>query len=156
MLTVFKVLTVQSQSGGDLKIEAFVIANGGESRAGLYELTGTAGQPLAGNVSTGGPYRLTSGFWQATALVPTSAIATVSGRTISAFDRPLGGVNVYLISSEGQTLRSVTNQFGYFQFDTVESGKVYMLSADHRRFTFNSQMIVVNEDLANIVLTAIP
>ena len=39
---------------------------GGDSRGGVYTLSGTAGQPEAGNVpAVGGGYTLSGGFWGA-------------------------------------------------------------------------------------------
>jgi len=43
-----------------------VDGGGGQSRSGEYVLHGTAGQPEAAAVLTGGEYSLVGGFWSGT------------------------------------------------------------------------------------------
>jgi hypothetical protein len=44
---------------------------GGTSRGGVYTVSGTIGQPEAGNAMSGGSYSLTGGFWGVIAAVQT-------------------------------------------------------------------------------------
>lgn len=58
------ILTGLSSAGADYALDWYTIDGGGEmlSTGGNYELSGTVGQPDAGQMS-GGTYTLTSGFW---------------------------------------------------------------------------------------------
>lgn len=57
-----------AQSGGDFAVRRSVIANGGGTGAGAgFEIASTAGQGVAGTVSTGGPFQVRAGFVAAVA-----------------------------------------------------------------------------------------
>ena len=54
---------LSAQSGGGYRITASVIAGGGgTSTGGMFAVTGTLGQPVAGGAS-GGTFSVQSGFW---------------------------------------------------------------------------------------------
>ena len=73
---------VLAQSGGGYDLSWSTVDGGGtESSGGSYTLTGTAGQPDAGGVHSGGGYGLVGGFWAATAVVSVSPTAAVPGLT---------------------------------------------------------------------------
>ena len=56
----------EQPSGGNFRITQSVVAGGGgKSSGGNYVATGTAGQPEAQGLSSGGAYRLAPGFWSA-------------------------------------------------------------------------------------------
>jgi hypothetical protein len=55
---------LSAQSGGEYRITASVIAGGGgTSTGGMFAVTGTLGQPVAGGPLNGGTFTLGSGFW---------------------------------------------------------------------------------------------
>ena len=64
---------VQAQSGGDYDLSWSTIDGGGAMRStgGDYELSGTIGQPDAGEMS-GGDYTLQGGFWLSVPEIPPS------------------------------------------------------------------------------------
>src|SRR5687768_1044666 len=73
---------IRTQSGGDFAIVKSVIANGGGESSGpgaVFVITGTIGQPKAGDNSNSTPFNVRTGFWTPD-LVPTAAHASVSGR----------------------------------------------------------------------------
>lgn len=73
--------SIFAQSGGSYVIERSVIASGGgkSSGAGIFEVEGTIGQPVAGLSAPVGSFRLISGFWG-------GSIATAPRRTPFDFD----------------------------------------------------------------------
>lgn len=51
---------------------------GGTSTGGVYAVTGTIGQPEAGEAMTGGHYSLTGGFWSLISVVQTAGMPTLT------------------------------------------------------------------------------
>jgi hypothetical protein len=60
-----ELLTASSSLGGDFDLSWYTLDGGGEmwTAGGVFELSGTVGQPDAGAVMTGGPFELAGGFW---------------------------------------------------------------------------------------------
>ncbi|MEP6848684.1 MAG: hypothetical protein ABI999_07495, partial [Acidobacteriota bacterium] len=58
-----------------------------------------------------------------------------------------------LTDSKGVTQTHISNPFGYFTFQNVESGGNYVLEANHKIYQFIPRVINVSEDLAGVVLT---
>jgi len=53
-----------AQSGGPFAVPSSVIAGGsGTSTSGVFQVSGTVGQPVTGGPLTNGGFRLASGFW---------------------------------------------------------------------------------------------
>ncbi len=86
---------------------------------------------------------------------PTAADATISGRVLSPNSRGVANANVILVSSTGLTFSARTNPFGYYRFNNIETGQTYILSAKAKRFSFESRVISVNENLTDLDLIAI-
>jgi len=71
LLLLILAAPVLAQSGGPYDLSWFTVdGGGGTSSGGGYALSGTAGQPDAGVVLTGGDYILAGGFWSSGALPP--------------------------------------------------------------------------------------
>lgn len=49
----------------------------------------------------------------------------------------------------------VTNAFGYYHFDEVQSGGTYLLNAQARGYTFTPRVLAVNDELTDLDLTAL-
>jgi hypothetical protein len=79
-----------SQSGGTFVIEKSVIASGAQSAGGTFDLAGTLGEPIAGNLSSGGTFSVSSGFWQA---------ASVSMMGTVTYGNPGGAPNPRFVSN---------------------------------------------------------
>ena len=86
-------------------------------------------------------------------LAPTAAPVTVSGRVV----RPDGLMGVHSIvtitDDHGNVRYSMTNPFGYFRFDGVESGQNYVINVIGKQFEFAPQFVSVNDNLTDLVLT---
>lgn len=91
-----------------------------------------------------------------TILGPTAAQVSVSGRVLGGFGRGLPRAWVRLTNSGGETLTAVTNHFGYFRFEGIPSGEIYVVEVRHKRFQFAPQVITVNEEINNLQFTALP
>jgi trimeric autotransporter adhesin len=89
------------------------------------------------------------------ALAPTAASASVRGRLISAFGRNLANAGVAITNtSTGETKYTRSNQLGFFNFQDLQTGSVYVVSVQSKRFIFANHIFTLNEDLTDLVLTA--
>ena len=95
-------------------------------------------------------------LWTATALAPTAAKVTLSGRVI----RPDGLMAVRSLVSitddHGNVLYAKTNPFGYFRFLDVESGQGYLINVIDKQFEFAPQFVSVTDNMGDLVLALQP
>jgi len=89
----------------------------------------------------------------------TAADVTITGRVARADGRGIG--RVYVTLSGGglaEPLYALTNPFGYYRFDGVESGETYVLSVTAKRYRFADPQRVLNLDdsIANVDFIAQP
>ena len=148
----------QAQAGGGYAITQSVIAGGGgTSNAGSYSVTGTISQPVAGADSIGSAFRVRGGFWQYQ-FSPTAAMVTVSGRVATAANQGISNARVTIESSDATTRTALTGPFGYFRFDDVEVGRLYIVSVQSKRFQFANptQSFSVVEEVTDLNFTALP
>ena len=121
-------------------IEQAVIASGGDTssdgNASGFTITGTIGQSVAGSQSNNAQLVVKSGFWTSPPLAPTAASVTVSGRVTTAPGQGIRNVRVTLSSTTGEMSSTLTSSFGYFRFDDVTVGQVYVFSVSAKRYTF--------------------
>lgn len=151
-------VSAQIATGGTYTLDQGVIANGGgRSIGGVYTGSGTTGQSAAGVNAAGGTYAVRTGFWPGAALPPTAAHVAVSGRVLN----PEGaGIRNAIVILEGDGLTAprtvVTSSFGYFTFDDVEVGQMYIISVSSKRYGFgqSSQALSVVDTVSNIVFQA--
>ena len=153
-------IAAQPSSGGQFSLQQTVIAGGGgESRdaVNVYKIEGTAGQDAAGT-SSGSPFLAAlGGFWAPTALAPTAANATISGRVTGLRGEPLRLAEV-VVSGGTLTAPRVarTNQFGTFHLENLEVGQTYVISVAHRRYGFaqSSYVLTLMDSVADLVFQA--
>ncbi len=146
-------LFISAQSGGPYVVTQSVIVNGGGSSAdAIYEVGGTIAQPAAGVLSSGGGFAVRGGFWQSF-FAPTAASVAVGGQITTIIGQPIRNVRVMLIDAGGTIRTAVTNSFGYFRFDEVEVGNVYIVSATHRNFEFAPFAVMVTDEIKDLVIT---
>lgn len=85
-----------------------------------------------------------------------AAGVNVGGRVLTADGRAIRGAIVSLTDGQGNTRNVRTNAFGYYNFDDVEVGATYTLTAASKRYTFNPQIINVNDSISDADISAIP
>lgn len=107
-----------------------------------------------------------TGTWQGWSLIvtprafvcapvaPTAAGVSISGRVVDIAGNGLGGVTLTLTDAAGHARLGRSNSFGYFQIDDVPAGQTYLLSAQSKRYTFESQVLSVQDDVVDVVITA--
>ncbi|MEO6393007.1 MAG: carboxypeptidase-like regulatory domain-containing protein [Pyrinomonadaceae bacterium] len=152
--------TAQVATGGTYSLQQSVIAKGGGNRSdpatNLFRVEVTAGQAAAGyNLGNGG-YGVNSGFWTLL-LAPTAADASITGRVVREDGLGLRNVVVTLMGGTLNAPRTVlTGSFGYFAFDEIEPGQIYLISVTSKRYGFAqpTQTIAVFGNVADLVFQA--
>jgi hypothetical protein len=154
LLTAAVSASAQIAQGGDYRLEQAVVASGGGTSAdagGVYSLTGTAGQALAGTRSTGSPYILVGGFYPAI-FYPTAASVNLEGRILNAEGRGIRNVRITLTESNGATRTFLSGAFGNYRFGDIAAGQTVTVSvfAKSHRFEETVRVIAVTEDLTGV------
>lgn len=76
--------------------------------------------------------------------VVTSAPAALTGRVTDTNGRGISNVRITIADTATGTNRiAATNQFGIFTFDDLEVGTAYLLTAEHKRYTFQNNPRIV-------------
>jgi len=110
----------------------------------------------ANTASTTSPVSAFSDWTLLPALAPTAANVTVSGRVFAAEGSPLRGARVTINDGAGHMLTAITNSFGYYSFASVPAGTSYLLSSSAKGYTFTPRVVTVNDQLADLDITALP
>ena len=144
MATLMSLVAV-GQSGGPFTIQQSVIANGGgSSSAGIFSMTGTGGQPVAGVHSTAVMTAADGGFWNAAPLVTTAATVSVGGRVLTASGQGIRNVRIVVRLANGTDRTCLTGPFGYYLLQNIESGQTLVISAIARWRSFAQTAIVIH------------
>lgn len=88
------------------------------------------------------------------AAAPTAANVAVSGRVLTNDGRGLQNAVVVMTDSNGNTRTVRTTTFGNFRFENVEAGEIYIFQISSKRFTFDSQIVTVSEEITELIFTA--
>lgn len=86
--------------------------------------------------------------------VPTAAGVSLSGQVTNSAGQALRGVTVILAAPDGSTRTTLSSSFGYYQFNDVESGRNYVVSAATKRYQFEPMVITASGNLAGLNLVA--
>jgi len=150
-------VTAQVATGGSYTLNQSVIASGGgqNSTGGGFTVDGTVGQPIAGVRSTNSGFAVEGGFWTASALAPTAAPVSVSGRVLTMDGGGLRNARVTLTDAQGVSRTVLSGKFGAFRFADVAAGETYIINVGSRRYVFQPQILFAVGDLDNLVFTAV-
>lgn len=86
---------------------------------------------------------------------PTAAGVTVSGRVLTLDGRGLTNARVVITDSTGNSRTTITSSLGYYRFDDVDAGQMYVISVVSKRYEFQQQVVMVVEELENLNFTAL-
>lgn len=88
--------------------------------------------------------------------IPTAAGVTIGGRVISSNGRGISRARVTLTDSSGETRTAMTNFFGYYRFKSVGVGETYIFNVSSKYYSFNPQVITIQEELTELNFIAEP
>jgi Carboxypeptidase regulatory-like domain len=140
------VANAQIASNPPFTLEQSVIAAGGGTSANsgnVYKVEGTIGQPVAGTNSTKTPFAVRGGFFTPAPFGVTAAPAKISGRISTADGYGIPKVSVTMTNSSGSLRTTLSSSFGYYSFDDVPVGDVYILSVSVKQFQFSENVRVI-------------
>ena len=156
---LFLFSAANGQTGGAFSITESVVAGGGQNSAGgNFALDGTIGQAAAGNALNNAPFTLTSGFWNFAPLAPTAAQVSIGGRVRSADGSGIRNVLIVLTAPNGATRTATSSTFGYYSFEDIPAGEIYIITVYSKRFTFSQPTVVrtVLDSVADLDFIADP
>lgn len=84
---------------------------------------------------------------------PTAASVIVSGRVLSS-DGSISNAYITLTNQRGETRTTVSNPFGYYHFEEIPIGEVYVFEVRHKSYQFASQIVTVTEEMNDLNFTA--
>jgi len=97
-----------------------------------------------------GPYSLN--FVCTTVPVASAANVSVSGKVISSNGSGLSRVSVSATDSNGQIRYTTTNSFGFYKFEDLRAGEVYIFEVSSKKYQFSNptQVISVSDNIADL------
>ncbi len=121
----------------------------GLPRVAVFGMKLTTATPRMLRIATHG-----RGMYQIQALSPTAANATIQGRVLNSLGRGISRAFVSITDGQGQTRTAVSNMFGYFKFENLQTGDSYTLTANHKQYQFPTRVIDLDDDIDDLVITA--
>jgi hypothetical protein len=85
--------------------------------------------------------------------IVTAANVSVSGRVMTPDGAGLRNARVSIRDPQGHEITALTGSFGYFSFDSVESGANYVVSVTAKRYSFQSQLIQLTDSITDLSFT---
>jgi hypothetical protein len=113
--------------------------------------------PFSPSVTNGAGFSEHLSFIGGTILLsPTGAPAEISGRVTDENGRGISRARVNVLDSTTGVNRSVlTNGFGYYRLEGLETGDLYIVSASHKSYTFENNQravqLISDNDTINFV-----
>lgn len=86
---------------------------------------------------------------------PTAGGASVQGQVLTPDGRAVGGATIYAQDNKGSPLAAISNPFGYFSFDDLNSGDTYIFSVYSKSFDFQPVALTINENLSGVQILAL-
>lgn len=86
------------------------------------------------------------------ALPPTSASLALGGRVIDGNGFGVKGATVTVIGPEGNILTAVTSPFGYYRFEELPAGQIYLVNASAKGFQFEPRTVALMDEVQNFDL----
>ncbi|HEV8592945.1 MAG TPA: carboxypeptidase-like regulatory domain-containing protein [Pyrinomonadaceae bacterium] len=92
-----------------------------------------------------------------TQLTPSAAPASISGRVSDPYGNGLAYARVDVLNaSTGEVRSALTNGFGYYTIDGLGVGEFYMVTVSSKRYSFASQFVSLEDNVAGLDFTANP
>ncbi len=92
--------------------------------------------------------------FRGTPFAPTSAAVSVGGRVMSLSGNGVSRALVTMTDANGETWTALTNPFGYYRFDEVQTGETYFFSIRHKYYQFSPQGWTIINELTDLNFTS--
>jgi hypothetical protein len=113
---------------------------------GTPTVTGTYTATLT--INCGG--NTTTVTYQIFIAAPSAASVSISGRVFGSDGRGLRNAYVILTDDQGQSRSVQTSAFGYYRFDEVEAGRTYTVTVQSKRYTYETRVLFVIDDINDL------
>ena len=119
-----------------------------------FQVVGSAGtvSPLVFNAfifNEGDPADVTVNG-SLTVLGPTAAATAISGRVVAGSGAPIRNALIVLEGAEGERWITISNPFGFYRFEGIPAGEVYVISATSKRYRFEPRTIAPVDDVTDL------
>lgn len=84
----------------------------------------------------------------------TAANVSISGRVLTVQGNGIAKAQVILTNFQGNSRWVKTTPFGYYRFDAVPVGEVYILTASAKRYQFMPQVVSVKDEITDLIITS--
>ena len=91
-----------------------------------------------------------------TPFVVVAANVSVAGRVVTPNGDGLVNSVVTMTDQFGQSISVRTNNFGHFRFENIRPGETYFINVRSREYTFQPQVVTVQEDISGLIIEANP
>lgn len=85
--------------------------------------------------------------------VPTAASVSLSGRVLNHTGKGIARARLKITNTSGETRTVQTNPFGYYRFNDVLVGEIYVITIISKGYYFTPQVIFVTEDISGLNFT---
>ena len=164
-LSASMAVTVNNSTAGRSRLAAFgtsPLVGQGTLINLRFRVVGTFGQisPLTWNrfvFNEGEPGSITTNG-RVTVTSATSVPVRVGGQVLTTDGRGIPKATVTIIDGDGSPRTTLTNGFGYFQFDNVATGQAYTIGVRHKNYQFanQTQVVFVGAEISDLIFTAFP
>lgn len=129
-----------------------------EYRAWRIPTGGGAAMQVPGSINTttrivSAPNVQAFSDWTLAQVAPLATNVSIGGR-VTANGHGLPKAQVFLLdTATGETRYAQTNAFGYYRFDEVEVGRIYIVNVRHKQHEFSSRAINPIDELTDVDFT---
>jgi hypothetical protein len=93
--------------------------------------------------------------WTVAEFVPSAANVEVGGKVLDSHGNAIANAKVFATDQNGTVYSVRTNNFGNYKFEGLGGGATYIFTAQSRENNFASQVVTIQENVADLNFTAI-
>jgi hypothetical protein len=79
-------------------------------------------------------------------LIPTAATVSIKGQVLTPKGRGLANARVTLTNSSGESMITVTDEFGNYQFNDVQVGETITIDVKSKLYSYQTQILNLSEE----------
>jgi hypothetical protein len=137
-----KLFSSDGSAGDEFGISVGVSGENYLAGAYLARLFSSFAGAKSGVVRNGAGY-----FYGEASFAPTAANVSIAGRVVDERGSPVSKARIRLTGASGETMLAVSNPFGQFRFEDVETGRSYVISAEGKGLDFDPVMLFVDKSV---------
>jgi hypothetical protein len=130
-------------------VRAFIVKAGNRANVYTYNPSAVAGVNLLSPIDVNGNFPGISHLDVCYALGTTAANVNITGRIITENGTPIAkAVISTIIPDTGQTVYSLSNQYGYYNLQNLPVGQTYLVVATAKGHTFTPKLVNLIDELS--------